>query len=153
MKILNEGFPSASQSRERYIQVLKEKGYKEAHRQLLIELREYFKENNYTPDKIAEKADLFDGAFRKYAYDEDFEAVPDIKANDALFSEIFGEEGRKIVIREQARADADVRIYMIETGIEDEQEARRELVDGCFSAMEDFVDGHKVGGEKWRKEN
>jgi hypothetical protein len=141
--ILNtEGHPSATQSKERYLAAVRERGFEDAHLQMLTELKarleEQYHEQAY---KIAEQADLIEGAFVFLAIEAGIE-IPSIEVRDRLFVQIFGQAGKKIIAREQAEADRDVAEFMRETGITDEAEARRLLTDQMVEGMK-LVTEHK----------
>lgn len=144
MKILNdEGRPSATQSKERYLAAVREIGFEAAHLQMLQELKGRLEEQYPTrPYRVAEQADLIEGAFVYLAFEASVQDVLVIEERDRLFVQVFGQAGKKVVSREQAEADRDVQEFMRETGITDEAEARRLLVGEMVEGMR-LVTEHK----------
>jgi hypothetical protein len=141
--ILNtEGRPSATQSKECYLAAVRAQGFEAAHLQMLTELKARLEEQYHGQTyKIAEQADLIEGAFVFLAIEAGLD-IPLIEVRDRLFVQIFGQAGKKIIAREQAEADRDVAEFMRETGITDEAEARRLLTEQMVEGMK-LVTEHK----------
>jgi hypothetical protein len=141
--ILNpEGRPSATQSKERYLAAVQAHGFEAAHLQMLTELKARLEELHQGQSyKIAEQADLIEGAFVFLAIEAGLD-IPLIEVRDRLFAQVFGQAGKKVIAREQAEADRDVQEFMAETGITDEAEARRLLTEQMVEGMK-LVTEHK----------
>jgi hypothetical protein len=141
--ILNtEGRPSATQSKGRYLAAIQAQGFEAAHLQMLTELKARLEELHQGQSyKIAEQADLIEGAFVFLAIEAGLD-IPLIEVRDRLFAQVFGQAGQKIIANEQAKADRDVAEFMAETGITDEAEARRLLTEQMVEGMK-LVTEHK----------
>ncbi len=98
-------------------------------RQFLKELKAFFaSQDDFRGNarKTAEQAELFEAGVR-FALSQIPCVYPSLKMSDRLFSEVFGFAGQQIINKKEAEAKADVLAYMVETSIEDEQEARKKL--------------------------
>lgn len=84
---------------------------------------------------VAEQAELFEAGVR-FVLSEIRCVTPSLKMSDRLFSEVFGFAGKLIINEKEAEVKAGVLAYMADTGIEDEQEARKRLGEEMEAGLE-----------------
>ncbi len=122
------------------------------YRRFLQELR-YFMEAQpgFTSRKAAEQAALFEGGVR-FDLERTLGVIPALRWRDRLFGEVFGSAGKQIIAEEVGEAKAAVLAYMAETGIEDEQEARRQLAAEYEAGLEAGIEALQHLRQSTRKE-
>ena len=129
------GRPLVTASEPAWIKAVQDLGPEKAWRQLLREFHQL--------GLSAEEAEFYEGAFA-YAVMKHNLPMPSVFLRDRWLIEEYGPSAAKIVLREQERADRQVREYMRETGLP-EEEARRALVKEMLEGMRFITKGIKSG--------
>jgi hypothetical protein len=131
-----KGLPSATASKEAYLNAIEKLGFSAAHTALLEEAREWLLDHGHTPESAAGEGKLIHHAATYHAREAGV-AVPERGAMCILLTNVFETQDYSIVAEERAEAANALNKFMLAAGISDPAEARRCYVEAAVEAAKD----------------